>query len=139
LNFARPAQLATPLRALQFRAQSVELLLQFRSRRSAPFLFATPLSSRRIFFQTRQLFSNFVRRSLPRDPFLFSRPGFHLELHDSRSITSISVAIEIELDLETRGRLVDQIDRFVGQKSIADVAMRQHRRRDQAASRMRTP
>ncbi len=34
----------------------------------------------------------------------------------------------IELDLQTRGRFIDKIDRFIRQKTVADVAMRKHRR-----------
>ena len=36
----------------------------------------------------------------------------------------------IDLHLEPRSRLVDQIDRLVGQEAVGDVAMRQGRRRD---------
>ena len=37
----------------------------------------------------------------------------------------------IELDLQTRRGFIDQIDRFIWKKSVADVAMRKHRGRNQ--------
>ena len=36
----------------------------------------------------------------------------------------------VDLDLQPRRRLVDQVDRLVGQEAVGDVAVGQHRRRD---------
>ena len=36
----------------------------------------------------------------------------------------------IELDLQTRRRFIDEIDRFIGKEAFADVAMGKHRGRD---------
>ena len=39
----------------------------------------------------------------------------------------------IELDLQTRRRFIDKVDRLIRQKSIGDVSLRQHRCRDKRA------
>ena len=44
-----------------------------------------------------------------------------------RSISSISVGMRVDLDAQPRGRLVDQVDRLVGQEAVGDVAVRQRR------------
>ena len=56
-----------------------------------------------------------------------------------RSRLSIGVGVDLDLHLQARRGLVDEIDRLVGQLARRDVAMRQPRGRDSAASRMRMP
>ena len=48
-----------------------------------------------------------------------------------RSISSSSDRHRVDLHAQLRRRLVDQVDRLVGQEAVGDVAVRQHRRRDQ--------
>ncbi len=60
--------------------------------------------------------------------FLLQRLPLHLQLHDLALDHVDFRRHGIELDLQTRSRFVDQIDRFVGQETIADVAMRKDRR-----------
>ena len=37
----------------------------------------------------------------------------------------------VDLDAQPRGRLVDQVDRLVGQEAVGDVAVRERGRRDE--------
>ena len=71
-----------------------------------------------------------------------ARPGIVLLLQrllldlepDDLAIDGIELfRLGIDLHLEPRRRLVDQIDRLVGQEAVGDVAVRQRRRRDQRA------
>ena len=43
------------------------------------------------------------------------------------------LGLGIDLHLEARRRLVDQVDRLVGQEAVGDVAVRERRRRDDRA------
>ena len=45
-----------------------------------------------------------------------------------RSTTSISVGHRVDLDAQAAGRLVDEVDRLVGQEAVGDVAVRERRR-----------
>ena len=51
----------------------------------------------------------------------------------SRSIEFELFRLGIDLHLQPRRRLVDEVDRLVGQEAVGDVAMRQRRRGDQRA------
>ena len=63
--------------------------------------------------------------------FFFQRLTFHLVLHDL-ALDHINLRRHgIELDFQSRGRFIDQIDRFVRQITIADIAMRKDRGRNQ--------
>ena len=61
----------------------------------------------------------------------FQRLPLHLDLHDLALDHVDFRGHRIELDLQPRGRLVDEIDRLVRQKAVADVAMRKRGRGDQ--------
>ena len=47
-----------------------------------------------------------------------------------RSSSSSSSGLEFDLHAQARRRLVDEVDRLVGQEAVGDVAVRQRRRRD---------
>ena len=49
----------------------------------------------------------------------------------SRSTLSSSSGFEFDLHAQPRGRLVDEVDRLVGQEAVGDVAVRQRRGRDE--------
>ena len=53
----------------------------------------------------------------------------------SRSIEFELFRLGIDLHFQARRRLVDKVDRLVGQEAVGDIAMRQSRRRDQRAVR----
>ena len=56
-----------------------------------------------------------------------------LELHDPPLDLVDLDRKRVDLDAQLRGRLVDQVDRLVGQKAVGDVAMAESRRRDDRA------
>ena len=62
-----------------------------------------------------------LAQCLPLDLELHDPPFGLVELHGKR----------VDLGPQLRGRLVDEIDRLVGQEPVADVAVREHRGRDQ--------
>ena len=62
--------------------------------------------------------------------FLVERLTFDLELDDAPLEAVHLLRFRVDLDTNARGRLVDQVDRLVGQLPVADVAMRQRRRGD---------
>ena len=63
--------------------------------------------------------------------FLAQRLTLDLELHDAALELVELRRHRVDLHAQLRRRLVDQIDGLVGQESIGDVAVRQHRRRHQ--------
>ena len=81
-------------------------------------------------FNSGQFLLQLLQPLLARRILLFlQRLPLHLVLHDLALDHVDFRRHGIELDLQTRRRFVDQIDRLVRQKSIADVAMRKHGRR----------
>ena len=62
--------------------------------------------------------------------FLLQRLLLDLEPHDFAVDRIEFFRLGIDLHLQPRRRLVDQIDRLVGQEAVGDVAVRQRRRRD---------
>ena len=133
MNLARLAQFAAALRPLQFSPQSIELFLHFALLVDDRF-FLLPLGFQRgrFFLQLGQFLLELLQPLFARRIFFFlQRLPLHLVLHDLALDHVDFRRHGIELDLQTRSRFVDQIDRFVRQKPIADVAMRKHRRRHQ--------
>ena len=62
--------------------------------------------------------------------FLLQRFLLDLELHDAPVDLVDLLRLRVDLDAQARSRLVDEIDGFVRQEAVADVAVRQGRRRD---------
>src|SRR5262245_53207574 len=62
--------------------------------------------------------------------FLLERRALDLELHDATLDFVDFLRHRVDFDAKTRCGFVDQIDRFVGQEAVADIAMRQRRCRD---------
>ena len=60
---------------------------------------------------------------------LAQRLALDLELHDAAPDLVELRRHRVDLHPQARRRLVDQIDRLVGQEAIGDVAMREHGRR----------
>ena len=54
---------------------------------------------------------------------LLQRLALDLELDELRSTWSISSGQRVDLDPQARGRLVDEVDRLVGQEAVGDVAV----------------
>ncbi len=61
--------------------------------------------------------------------FLAQRLAFDLELHDAPLDLVELARHRVDLHPELRRRLVDEVDRLVGQEAIGDVAIREHGRR----------
>ena len=66
----------------------------------------------------------------PRIGFFLQRLLLDLQPHDFAIDRIELFRLGIDLHLQPRGRLVDQVDRLVGQETVGDVAMRQRRGRD---------
>src|SRR5205807_7251905 len=49
-----------------------------------------------------------------------------LELHDAAIRLVELVRARVDLDAEPRARLVDEVDRLVGQEAVGDVAVAEH-------------
>ena len=64
---------------------------------------------------------------------LLERLLLDLEPHDLAVDRVELFRLGIDLHLQPRRRLVDQVDRLVGQEAVGDVAVRQRRRRDDRA------
>src|SRR6266404_2576842 len=131
-DLRRFLEIAAPRRLLRFRAQ----LLHFRLLRLDLLdrvLLRLPLRLHgvRLLAQLRQLLLDLgaaffgglvllLRQRLP----------LNLELHDLALDFVDLLRQRIDGDAEPRRGLVDQVDRFVGQEAVGDVAVRQRRRRD---------
>ena len=62
---------------------------------------------------------------------LLERELLDLELHDA-PLDDVDLGRQrVDLDAQLRGRLVDEVDRLVGQEAARDVAIGQHRRADE--------
>ena len=62
-----------------------------------------------------------------------------LELHHA-AVDLVDLGRQrVDLDADLGGRLVDQVDRLVGQEAVGDVALGERRGGDSALSWMRTP
>ena len=62
---------------------------------------------------------------------LAQRLALDLELHDPALDLIQLRGHRVDLHAQPRSRLVDEVDRLVGQEAVGDVAVREHRRRDQ--------
>ena len=66
---------------------------------------------------------------------LLERLLLDLQPHDLAVDRVELFRLGIDLHLQPRRRLVDQVDRLVGQEAVGDVAVRQRRGRDDRANR----
>ena len=124
-------QITFALRLLLFDLGRFELFLE-RANALDRFLFVLPVGFEtargfvQIFdlaFQLRQpLFGRFVFLAFERLALDFELENFTLHLVDFDRHA-------VDLDAQPRGRFVDQIDRFVGQEAVADIAVRTRWRR----------
>ena len=85
----------------------------------------------RLLLQRASSFSSLFRRSFePAIGFLLQRLLLDLQPHDLAVDRVELFRLGVDLHLQPRRRLVDQVDRLVGQEAVGDVAMRQRRRGD---------
>ena len=133
LEARRPLPVGLQGRLLQLVPLGVELLLDPPDLvELLDFGFPASLELRGLFLGVRELFLEPLK-ALPRGRvFLLTQP-FALDFQLRDPATDL-----VELDRHARrfhpqlgGGLVDQVDRLVRQEPVADVAMRQDRRRDQ--------
>ena len=132
-QFARLLELTAALGDRQFVARLVELLLQVR-RQAELVLFGRPGRGHRgrLFFQPRQLFLEPRKAVLRRIVLLgLQRLALDLELHDAAVDLVERFRLRIDLHPQPRRRLVDEVNRLVGQEAVGDVAVRQGRGRNQ--------
>ena len=71
--------------------------------------------------------------------FLLQRLLLDLELHEPAVDFVEFFRLRIDLHAQARRRLIDQVDRLVGQKAVGDVAVRKDAAATSAESVIRTP
>ena len=111
----------------------LELLLEL-ARRLDGLLLLLPVRRQPVllFLEVGQLLLELLQPLLRRlVGLLAQRLALDLELHDAPLDLVELGRHRVDLHAQPRRRLVDQVDRLVGQEPIGDVAIRQHRRRDQ--------
>jgi len=130
-------EVAAPRRMVRLGAQLLQLRflgLQLRDR----ILLGLPLGLHRIGPVT-QLLQLLLHALAPlfRGLVLFFRQGRELDLvlHDLPLDLVDLLRERIDLDPQPARRFVHQVDRLVGEEAVADVALRQRRRRDQSVVR----
>ena len=127
---------ALALRIGELDAQLIELGLE-PSGRSESFSFSDfqrAVRSAECFSSAASSFSSVLRRARePGSCSFFSASCSILSRMTSRSMRVELLGLGIDLHLEACRRLVDQVDRLVGQEAVGDVAVRQRRRRHDRA------
>ena len=133
LQFGRLRVVAGALRLLDVVAQVLELfLLLAHALNRALFLCHCAARPRTLLLQAGQFLLELGQPILGRRVrFLPQRLALDLELHDAALDFVELGRHRVDLHAQPGRRLVDQVDRLVGQKPIGDVAMGQHRRRDE--------
>ena len=131
-KFACPREIAIPLRDLERAPGAIELLLDPLPARET-LLLGEPDRGLvgRALFQCRELLAERlepVARALVR--LLLERLPLDLELDDAPVELVQLLGLGIDLHPEPARRLVDQVDRLVGQEAIGDVAVGERGRRD---------
>src|SRR5579875_3371425 len=132
-QLAGPAPVAAALHDFKFGARLVELLL-LPLRAGQFFLFGLPLRGQlgRALLQLRQLVLEPLQPlARGRIALLLERLALDLELNDAAVELVDRLGLRIDLHPQPRGGLVHQIDRFVGQEAVGDIAVRQGRGGDQ--------
>ena len=136
-QLARAGKIAFALRLLQLGARLVDLLFQLL-RAAQLFLLGAPargqiggflLQFQQIGFQRFQPFAGGV--------ILLALQGFALDLHlDDLAVDLVDFfGLAVYLHAQTRRRFIDQIDCFIGQKTVGDITIGQSRRRNDRAIR----
>jgi len=120
------------MRRLEFEARAFELLLNMcRALHRGLFGFPDLLEIRELLFESgelvRDVFEPLHRRVVG---FFLERLAFDLELNNATLELVHFLGLRVDLDADTRSRLVDQIDRLIRQLAITDVAMRKRCRSD---------
>ena len=129
LDFTRFGEITLPLGQFKFIFQLLDLLGQFAGFGNLLF-FVLPLGLElgALFLEIGQLLFQFGEPLLARRVFfLFQGGALHFVLHDLTLQLVEFGRHGIQFDLQARCRLVDEIDRFVRQKPVADVAVAHHR------------
>ena len=120
-----PRQFSASLGTLQLGSHLIELFFEFPLLIENRFFFLPFRFQRgRFLLQLAQFFLELFQTFLAGGIFLFfQRLPLHLVLHDL-TLNHVNLRRHrIELDLQSRGRFIDQIDRLVRQIAIADIAM----------------
>ncbi len=128
-QFAGALVLAFALRIGEFDAQLVELVLELL-RAAELFLLGLPARGQvgRLLLQRLELAFEILQAVLgARIGLLLQRLLLDLEPHDFAVDQVKLFRLGIDLHLQPRRRLVDQVDRLVGQEAVGDVAVRQRR------------
>ena len=131
-NLRSTGEITDALCLLDIRFQRIDFFLSIADVVD-DFLLVPPLShlARGLFFEVRLLFLDLFKprlRSLVR--LLLQRFFLHLKLHNLPLQHIDFRRHGVELDLQTGGRFINEIDRLIRQKPIRDISIGKHRRRD---------
>ena len=129
-DFRHPRVIALTLGLLLFHARLLNLLLQGADRLNQFLLALPPQLHLGGFFAKLAQFLFDQRQPLAgrRVVFLAQRLALDLQLNDL-ALHRLQIRRQrIDLHAQARRSFIDQVDRLVGQKTVGDVAMRQHRR-----------
>ena len=131
LQLGRFPVIAGALDALNLRPQPLELFLELALALNGFLLLLPPRHQRVVLLlEIGQLLLELLEPLLRGLVFLFpQRFALDLELHDAAVDLVELGRHRVDLHPQLRGRLVHEIDGFVGQETIGDVAMGQYRRR----------
>ena len=130
LQLGRLGVVAGALRALDLEAHLLELLLQLAPGEDR-LLLLLPVAGEAVLLLLQvgelllELLQPFLRRLVGLLP---QRLALDLELHDPALDLVELRRHRVDLHAQARRRLVDEVDRLVGQEAIGDVAIRQHGR-----------
>ena len=131
LQLGRLAIVASALRAFDLQAQLLQLFLELALALDG-FLFLLPAGHQRrvLLLQIGELFLELLEALFRGLVFLFSqRLALDLELHHAAVDLIELGGHRVDFHSQLRRRLVDEIDRFVRQEAIGNVAVGEHRRR----------
>src|SRR5215213_8672454 len=125
--------IAAALRVGELVEGFVELLLQLGSAAELVLLGLPARRDRgRLLLKIRKLLLEALEALLRGGVGLFlERLGLDLPAHDLAVDVVELLGLRVDLHAQPRGRLVDEVDRLVGQEAVGDVAVRQRRRRDE--------
>ena len=134
-ELARAVEVTAPCRLLELRARVVELLLELL-RLGVLALLGLPLRGERgrLLLEFGQVLLQ-LAEPFARCPIvlLLKCLAFDLELHDPAIELVDCFGLEVDHHTLPGRGLVDQVDRFVGQEAVRDVAMAEGRRGDDRA------
>ena len=132
MQFGHFGQIALACECLNLLAQAVHFLADLGASLGCSFLgFPDLIQIGNLFLQALDFFFNQLK-TLLRSFVFFALDGFAFDLQLDQATVQLvhHLGLGVQLDLDFGRRLVNQINRLVGQKTVGDVAVTQFSRRD---------